>query len=439
VDKASRGALPGNEALGRATIRRISFRLLPFLMLSYLISYLDRVNAGFAALTMNREVGLTATMFGFGGGIFFISYCIFEIPSNLALQRVGARRWIARIMISWGLVSAAMALTAGPISFVFIRFLLGAAEAGFVPGVILFLTYWFPGRDLARMVGLFMMANPLAGFIGSPISAGLLGLDGLFGLHGWQWLFIIEALPAILLGILCLVWLPDRPAQANWLTADQKTWLAARLDEDRARPKRVADRSSWRVLSDPRVLLMALAYAGQATASGGLALWQPQLLKSFGLSNFDTGVLNAIPFGLGAMAMYLGGLSSDARGERVLHTALATAVTALSLVMTLFVSGLLPTLLLLCLAVIGLSAARGPFWALSSEWLSSGSAAVGLAQINAIGNGMLFFTNYGLGAIRDATHSWSLALMPMATFAGLATIIVLSLGRKQPATKVRYL
>ncbi len=418
-----------SDAVGRSALRRISLRLIPFLALGYLANYIDRVNAGFAALQMNREVGLTASAFGLGGGMYFLAYLLFEVPSNLAMARVGARRWLARILVSWGLASAALMFTAGPISFCVLRFLLGAAEAGFVPGVLFYLTLWFPKRERARVMGLFMMASPIAGIIGSPISAALLGLDGRLGLSGWRWLFLVEGVPAILIGVAALAWLTDAPAEARWLPQAERDWLAARLAAEDSDRKAVEKASAWAVLGDRTVLVLCLVYAGQATANAGLSLWQPQFLKSFGLGTWEVGLLNAIPFVVAAIAMYAGGASSDRRNERVWHTAIPTALTALALCACLVLHSLPATVALLCVATFGFSASRGPFWALTTEFLSSRSAVVGIAQINAVGTGSSFLTSYATGAIKDATGSWPLALTPLAVTTAVATLAVILLGR----------
>ncbi len=422
--------------LDTTTLRRVSFRLLPFLMLAYLVCYIDRTNAGFAALQMNKDIGLSATVFGLGGGIFFIGYFLFEVPSNLALEKYGARIWICRIMISWGLVSAGMAAVAGPTSFVVVRFILGAAEAGFFPGVILYLTYWFPAEQRARIVGIFMVAIPVAGFIGSPISGALLGLDGVLGLRGWQWLFILEAAPAILLGFACLVWLTDRPEHAQWLTAEQRTWLTNRLDAERRQAKRVAHASVWRVVRNPTVLALAIVYAGGATASSGLALWQPQFIKSFGLSNTEVGWVNALPYIFSAVAMIWWGQRSDHHNERLWHTAVPLGLSGAALALCIPFTGLVPTIVLLCLCVVCTSVTRGPFWALASDFLSAPSAAAGIAMVNALGTSFGFICNALMGVTFDATHSYPLAMLPIVGFAALGTGTLLALGKpgRQPAT-----
>ena len=423
------------QQLETSTMRRVSWRLMPFLLLAYLICYIDRVNVGFAALQMNKAVGIDPKIYGLGAGIFFIGYFILEVPSNLALERFGARTWIARIMITWGMVSAAFALIGGPTSFLVLRFLLGAAEAGFFPGVILFITYWYPAHYRAIIVGIFMVAIPVAGLIGSPVSGAILYMDGLLGLGGWQWIFLLEAAPAVLLGIAAFIWLTDRPAHASWLTPAQRDWLTAAIDAERSRTPRIAHTSIWRVLSNKYVLIMALVYSGAAGASTSLALFMPQLVKSFGLTNWQTGLVNAVPFGIAAVWMILWGRNSDRSGERVWHNALPLGWMVLAMIATFFAIGSLWTMIpLLTLIAAGTYASKGPFWALSSEWLGPTAAAAGLAQINALGNLSGFVFNYLMGWIQAETGSFPLAMMPIAATAAAGTICVLAIGRRQPRT-----
>jgi ACS family tartrate transporter-like MFS transporter len=423
------GMMADADVLEKTTLRLVSLRLLPFLMLAYLVCYIDRTNAGFAALQMNKDIGLSGTVFGLGGGIFFIGYFLFEVPSNLALEKFGARRWICRIMITWGLVSAGMALAVGPASFIGLRFLLGVAEAGFFPGVILYLTYWFPAEQRARIIGIFMVAIPVSGFIGSPISGTLLGLDGWLGLRGWQWVFILEAAPAVLLGFVCLAWLTDGPAHARWLRPDQRDWLAAKLAEEKTQAKRVAHGSAWRVVRNPTVLALAIIYAGGATASSGLGLWQPQFIKSFGLTNAEVGWVNALPYVFSAVAMIWWGHRSDRRNERLWHTAIPLGLSGLSLALCIQFPTLIPTVTLLCVCVVCTSVTRGPFWALASEYLSAPSAAAGIAMVNAMGTGCGFICNALMGSIYDATHSYPLAMLPIVAFATLGTVVLVILGQ----------
>lgn len=423
------GAAQAPDRIERAVMSRVAWRVLPFLMVCYFVAFVDRVNAGFAALHMNHDVGLSAAAFGLGGGLFYVTYVLFEIPSNLAMARFGARLWIARIMISWGLVSGASAFVVGPWSFYFARMMLGAAEAGFFPGVILYLTYWFPRAYRGRVVAMFMVAIPVSSFLGSPISAALLGADGWLGWHGWQWLFLIEAAPAVLLGLLALAWLPDSPAAAKWLPAAQREWLAARLAaEERDAPPPVQHASWKRVFGDKYVWAASFIYAGASGASQCLSLWQPQIIKSFGQSDLTTGFLNAVPFGVASILMLVWGRSSDARRERVWHTALPLALLAASLVAAVFVTSLAATMILLCVSVTATYTVKGPFWALSTEWLSARSAAAGIAQVNAIGNIGGFIGSWMLGTIKDATGSYPLGLTPLAALSALGCAILLRLS-----------
>ena len=419
--------------LEAATIRRVTLRLVPFLMACYFVSFVDRVNLGFAALQMVRDLRLSSTVFGLGGGIFFLSYFLFEVPSNLVLARVGARLWIARIMITWGGLAAAMALITGPQSLYAMRFLLGAAEAGFFPGVMLYLTYWFPPKYRARIIALFTVAIPVSGFLGSPISAALLGLDGWLGIRGWQWMFIIEGIPAVLLGLLCLAVLTDRPAQARWLPADEREWLQQHLDGDGQVRSRRVQGSLWQVLWSRDVLILSLVLAGSTAVSSGLQLWQPQIIQSYGLTNMQTGLLSSIPFALAAVVMILWGRRSDLTGERIWHSALPLILTAASLAGALVFDSLAAIVIILCLAAIGIYAGKGPVWAVSTEWLSASTAPAGLAQINAISNLAGFGTTYAMGAIKDATGRFSLSLVPLVALSAAAAIAILWMGHADRA------
>ena len=414
------------------TMRRVAIRIVPFLMVCYFVSFLDRVNLGFAALDMVEDLDLSPTVFGLGGGIFFLSYFICEVPSNLLLERLGARRWIARIMITWGVLAAAMALVTGPRSLYAMRFLLGAAQAGFFPGVILYLTYWFPAHYRARIIGWFMVAIPVSSFLGSPVSAALLGADGWLGLRGWQWMFILEALPAVVLGLVCLFFLSDKPTDARWLADDERAWLLARLQTGDGKTPRVSQMSLWRVLWNKHVLTLSIVLAGSTAVSSGLQLWQPQIIKSYGLTNMQTGLLNAIPFALASVIMVWAGRRSDRTGERIWHASLPLMLTAVSLASALLFDSLFSIVVILSLAVIGIYAGKGPVWALSTEWLAASSAAVGLAQINAISNLAGFGTTYVMGFIRDTTGSYTLALMPLVALAGIAAVAILWIGRHEP-------
>ena len=424
---------PDSSRIEKETMRRVGIRLLPFLIICYFIAYVDRVNVGFAALTMNKDLGLSAAAFGLGAALFFVAYVLFEIPSNLALERFGARRWIARIMISWGLVGIGSAFVTGPVGFSVSRFLLGAAEAGFFPGVILYLTYWFPKAYRARIVAMFMVAIPLSSFVGSPLSAALLSLDGMAGLRGWQWLLILEAVPAILLGLASLVVLPSKPAEGRFLTAEQKAWLEGRLAAERqaALGRDSGHGSIWSVLTNKQVWLLAVIYSGSSATSNTLSLWMPQILKGFGLSNLETGLLNMIPFGIASAFMIFWGLRADKSGERIWSTALPLALTSISFALTLLTDSLTLTLLLLSLVLLGNYAIKGPFFALATETLSPAAAAAGIAAINTLAHlGTGAITSL-IGVLREQTGSFPVALLPLCALTGVGCLLVLWIGREQ--------
>nr|WP_312973214.1 MFS transporter [Pseudomonas sp.] len=418
--------------LERATMRRVAWRILPFLIVCYLIAIIDRGNIGMASLQMNDDLGLSARVFGFASSLFFFAYFLVEVPSNLAMQKFGARIWIARIMVTWGLVSAGTAFVVGPYSLYVMRFLLGAAEAGFFPGVLLYLTYWLPSAYRARMVAIFMVAIPAANFIGSPLSGLLLGLDGWLGMRGWHWLFILEGIPAVLLGIACLFVLTDRPEHAKWLSDEQRNWLTGRLAEEAARKTAIGHISLWKLLRHKDIWVLALIYSGASAAGNTMSVWAPQLLKTFDLSAQQIGLVNAIPYGIASLLMILWGRSSDRTGERRWHTATTLLLIAAGLLMTLFTDSLTATVVMLTMVLVGAYSMKGPFWALVSGWLSSSTAAAGLAAVGAVANlvgGGIMVNAYG--AIHEATGSYSLALMPLAALCTLAGIMVLVIGRKR--------
>ncbi|KGT92242.1 MFS transporter permease [Erwinia typographi] len=425
-----RNGAPAQDALEKETMRRVIWRILPFLVVSYLISIIDRGNIGMASLQMNHDLGLSKATFGFASSLYFVAYFLFEVPSNLAMQKVGARLWIPRIMISWGVVSMCMALVQSTTSLYIVRFLLGAAEAGFFPGVVLYLTWWIPSRYRARIIATFMVSIPLANFIGSPLSGLILSLDGWLGLRGWHLLFIIEGLPAVLLGIAAFFILRDRPHQANWLTSEQKQWLEATLEAERQQHKHIGHQTTWQLLKHRHIWLMALIYAGASSAGTTLSVWSPQLLKSFQLDNLTTGLINAIPYGLASVLMIVWGRSSDRTNERRWHTALTLFMIAIG-VFAAFINLSLPaTVVILSVMLIGAYAMKGPFWALAASWMNSTSAAAGLAAIGAIANligGAVMVNAYGI--INERTGSHTLAMLPLAGLCMAGGIAVLVMGR----------
>ncbi len=422
------------------TIAKVSSRLVPYLIVCYFIAYLDRVNVGFAALTMNKALGLTATMFGFGAGIFFLAYFIFELPSNLFLDKYGARKWIARIMISWGILSGLMAFIPNIASstglgneyaFYTVRALLGFAEAGFFPGIIFYLTLWFPSVYRGRIIGAFMAAIPLSSAIGSPVSGLLLGLEGAGGLAGWQWLFILEAAPAILLAFVTYFYLTDKPADAQWLAPDERAWLQSRLDSERQQREAVHQMSVSQAVFNPRVLALALVYFGLVACNYGVGFWLPQIVKGFGLTNAMTGWVTAIPYAVGAAFMVWYGRRSDAHVERKGHAAVALAIAAAGIAASTLTDDPALKMLAFSVGACGVFGALPVFWTLPTAVLSGTAAAAGIAVINSIGNLSGFFGPYAMGWIKDATGSFTGGLLLIAALAVAAMGIVLALGHNQ--------
>lgn len=410
-------------------MKKVRWRLLPFLVACYLLALIDRTNVGMASLQMSAGIGLTKVQFGFGASLFFISYFLIEVPSNLALERFGARRWIARIMITWGLVSAGTALVQGPASFYTLRLILGAAEAGFFPGIVLYLTYWMPPAYRGRVLAMFAVGIPVASFISSPLSGALLTLDGAMGLRGWQWLFIVEGMPATILGLACLFWLSDRPDQAGWLTQAERDWLC-RAVAPAAKPASGRPVSKWHLLRKPQFWALVLACCGASASGSVLGVWQPQFLKSFGLTDFATGLVNSIPYGIATVAMVLWGYNSDRMNERGWHTAIPLLLIALSAVLISLSTGLVMVVVLLTGALAGAYCFKGPFWSLASGWLSPSEAAVGIAGINATSNligGAIMVNLYGW--VYDATHSYAIALAPLALLAIASALSILAVSR----------
>ena len=414
------------------TVKKVVWRILPFLIVCYLIAIIDRGNIGMASLQMNEDLGLSKAVFGFASSLFFVGYFLFEVPSNLAMQKIGAKIWISRIMVSWGIISVCTAFVESANTLYVLRFLLGAAEAGFFPGVILYLTYWIPGKYRARVIATFMVAIPAANFIGSPISGLILSLDGWLGMRGWHWLFILEGIPAVILGIAAFFLLSNRPTDASWLNQEQKAWLSTTIQAENEKKKAIGHISLWQLLRHKHIWVMALIYAGASAAGSTLSVWSPQLLKSFGLDNFTTGLVNAIPYGLASILMIVWGRSSDRSGERRWHTALTLFLIAGGLLSAFITNSLTGSVVILSLVLIGAYSMKGPFWALASGWMSSTTAAAGLAAIGAMANligGGLMVNVYGI--INQATGSHTLAMMPLAILCGIGGIAVLVMGRKK--------
>jgi len=415
----------------RVTLRAVSRRILPLLFVLYVVSFLDRVNVGFAALEMNRDLGLGPAVYGFGAGIFFIGYSLFEIPSNLFLARTGARRWIARIMISWGILAAGMMFVRGPLSFYALRFSLGIAEAGFFPGLIFYLSQWFPSRARARAVARFMTAIPVSGIIGGPISGALLGLGGRFGLTGWQWLFLLEGVPAILLGLVVFRYLPDQPERAQWLTSAQRKWLVESLTAERDHCIENHGYSVARALTNGVVWQMGLlVFLSTSFGQYALGLWLPQIVRGFsGLNNFQVGLVSAIPNIAAAVVMVMVASHSDRTGERYMHIAAVSAVAALGFLGCALVHSPVLSVMFLSIAAAGLMSAHGPFWPLPSEFLSGAAAAGGIALINSFANLSGFAGPYAIGLLNGASGNFR---------SGLILLACVPLGGMILALRLRY-
>jgi ACS family tartrate transporter-like MFS transporter len=426
------------------TIAKVARRLVPFLIVCYFIAYLDRVNVGFAALTMNQDLGLSQTAFGFGAGIFFIAYFIFEVPSNLLLERFGARKWIARIMLSWGIISGMMAFTptiarvtglGNEYSFYLIRVLLGAAEAGFFPGIIFYLTLWFPTEYRARIVGYFMAAIPLSTVIGAPISGALLYLHGGLGLAGWQWLFIVEALPSIILAGVVFFYLTDRPAEAAWLAPDERKWLAERLELEQRSRKAVRDYTVLESLVNPRVLGLSMVYFGAVATNYGLGFFLPQIVKAFGLNIFLTTLVSATPYVVGTIGMIWWGRRSDRVAERRFHTAFPLFLAAVGIAVSTALDDPLLKMISFCIAGFGIFACLPVFWTLPTAFLSGAAAAAGIAVINSIGNLAGFAGPFAMGWIKDHTGSYAGGLLLLAALGIIAMGMVLMLGHDRASER----
>lgn len=412
----------------RSTMRAVSLRILPFLILAYFVCVLDRVNVSFAALTMNADLGFTPLIYAWGAGIFFIGYFILEVPSNIALHYVGARRWIARIMVTWGLLSASMALVSGPNSFYALRFLLGVAEAGFFPGIILYLTYWYPAKYRARVMSAFILGAPLSAVFGGPVSGLLLEMNNIMGLKGWQWLFIIEGIPATLLGVVAFFYLTDRPSQAKWLAPEQRQWLEARIESERSAKEAAHSMTLLQALKSSKVLALSFVYFGLLAGLYGIQFWLPQIVKGFGLTNIQTGFVSALPFAFGTVAMYLWGRRSDLAKERVWHIAVPLFVTAIALVASAYAGNLPLTMAALIVAAIGGFAAFGLFWTLPTAVLTGIGAAGGIALINSIGSLAGFGGPYLIGWVKELTGNTMAGLLVLSALPAMAAIVVVALG-----------
>jgi len=429
-----------DSTLERSTMRKVYLRLLPFAVLSYVLAYIDRINVSFAGLTMRGDLGMSASTFGFAVGLFYWGYFIFEVPSNVILEKVGARIWIARIMITWGILAGLTAAVTGSTSFAIVRFLLGVAEAGFFPGIILYFTYWFPSYHHARIVSGFLVGLPVAVAIGAPISTGLLGLDGLFGLRGWQVMYIAEAIPTVVIGVITFFVLTDRPEQAKFLTAEERNWLVTTIAAERRATEAIRKFTMWQALYNPKVLLLALNYIGIVTASLGMLIFIPQMIKSLGdYSNMTVGWLTMIPYTCGGIAMVVWGRISDRMNERRWNLFIGCVFSTAGLVIAGMTMGTWWALVGMSIAAMGFYGSKGPFFAMPPMFLSGAGLAAGIAWINSIGNLGGFFGPWYVGVMKDLTGNYAGGLYGLALLGLIAAVVCalfLQIPNRMPSSVV---
>ncbi|HEV3409231.1 MAG TPA: MFS transporter [Chthoniobacterales bacterium] len=418
-----------------SALRKITWRLIPFLFVLYVVAWLDRVNVGFAALQMNADLGFSEAVFGLGSGIFFIGYCVFEVPSNLILARVGARLWISRIMITWGVISVGMMFVRTPTAFYILRFLLGAAEAGFFPGVIYYLSLWYPAAHRARAIAAFMTAVPVTGLIGGPLSGLLLGLDGLHGLEGWQWLFLVEGLPAVVLGFVVLGYLTDRPELAHWLTPAERNAIATELEQERSRYAAGHSRGILAALTNGTIWLLGVIFLFAALGFYGYSFWSPLVIKALtGASDLHVGLISAAISAATIVFMLLNSAHSDRTGERPWHVAAALSLMAVGFVGCAITRAPLLGILALALVPIGHCSAYGPFWSIPSRFLTGPAAAAGTAMVVTIANIGGFAGPALIGFLKQHTGTHSTAFLLLGGMSGLAALLACAL-RWMPALK----
>lgn len=423
------------DRLESAVVSRLMWRLLPFLFLLYIVAYLDRINVSFAVLQMRGQLGLSDRAYGRAAGMFFAGYFFFQLPSNLVLEKFGVRRWISGLMITWGVISCLMIFIRGPVSFYAMRFMLGAAEAGFFPGMILYMKRWFPANARARAVAWFMTANPLAGIVGSPVSGALLGLNG-EGLSGWQWMFLMEGIPAILLGVAVFWALSDNPREATWLKGEEREWLLARLALEQQAESTLSKENLWAVLISSRIWLLSIVYFSVSATMYGVTLWLPSVIRSLsGLSYFLTGLVSTLPFVFTTVVMVLVGMLSDRAGERRWHTAIPAFVGAVALVAAGY--GVSTAVVVACIG-LGMACAEamvGPFWAMATSRMAGLSAAAGIAVINSLANLGGYFGPDIIGFFRKASGGYRGGLLAIAATLAISGSVALIVGRPHAGDK----
>ena len=411
--------------LEQATMRKVYLRLVPYCFLLYILCYVDRINVSFASLTMNKDIGISAWMYGFAAGAFFWGYCLLEVTSNIILEKVGARPWIARIMVSWGLLSAATALVTGPVSFFIVRMLIGAAEAGLFPGLLLYFHRWFPQRHRGRVVGWFLTGLPLATAIGAPVSTAFLQMDGIWGLHGWQWMFIGEGIPTALIGVTVWFYLTERPSEAKWLKPEQRDWLDAEIGRETRHVESFGTSSILAVMGNPRVLVLAILFGGIGMAGVGLVLFLPQILKSIGFTNTQAGLLTSVPYVFGTIAMVVCGHISDRTKDRHWILVVTCGFAAIGMFLGAQLHQSVWVLAAFSLATVGFYGMKSPFWPLPSTFLTGTALAAGLAYINALGNFCGYMGPIVVGYAKDTTGTFEAGIYALSAAAAVSTITAL--------------
>ncbi|MDB0568263.1 MFS transporter [Ralstonia solanacearum] len=413
----------------RAIVRKVTWRIIPFVFALYIISYLDRANIGYAALQMNQELALSSEAFGFVSGIFFIGYFLFEVPSNVMLNRLGARRWIARILVTWGLVAMGSAFVQSATQLYVLRFLLGVAEAGFFPGIIVYLTYWFRARELATTVALFTAAIPVSYIIGAPLSTWIMDHVHWLQWSGWRWMLLLEGVPAVIGGVLCYGYLADRPKDARWLSETERDWLLAELERDRKARPAAAHLATLKVMTHPKVLYLAFIYFVYQCGSLGIGYWMPQIINGFSsaLSHTEVGLIAMLPYVFATAVMIGWSRRSDRRGERRLHSAVPLGTAALALVGAGFIGHPVIAMAMLSLSLAGLYAFKSPFWALPTLFLTRSTAAVSIAVINSVGNLGGFVGPFAIGYLKGQMHSTTAGLLFLAGLLAVSFVMTMRL------------
>lgn len=419
--------------LETTTLKKVSRRIIPYIFVLYIIAFLDRVNIGYAALEMNKDLGLTASVMGLISGIFFIGYFLFEVPSNMLMHRVGARKWIGRIMITWGFVVIITAWVQNANHLYILRFLLGVAEAGFFPGIILYITYWFRAKDRARVVALFMTALAASNIIGAPLSTWIMDQVHIAGMAGWRWIFVAEGIPAVIIGITALFYLTDRPEHAKWLTKEEKEWLISELKKDNLGKEKNQHSGLKDVLANPRVWRLAFIYLTLVTGLYGIGFWMPTIIKSLSttLSNTQVGLVTMIPYIIGGIAMVWWGRRSDRTGERKMHTALPPLVGAIGMMGCGLTTNPILSIIMMTIAIFGIYSIFGPFWAIPSLFLTEFEAAVGIALISSIGNLGGFIGPYAIGFVSDATGKVEMGLYFLSFMLIICFLLVITIKKEQ--------